>query len=100
MEKISLIFLISGLSANLVGQAPLFKAPVYVDDGILPLDVGYYGAPFAYDWNGDNKKDLIVGQLDQGMIRYYENYGENNDPVFNGYGFLQASSTTIVLPSG
>jgi hypothetical protein len=45
-------------------------------------------------------KDLIVGQLDMGMVRYYENVGEDNDPVFFGNSFLQANGATIQLPYG
>ncbi len=100
MKRIFAILIVSGLMIALHGQAPSFKTPVYIFDGATAIDVGLYGSPFSYDWNGDNKKDLIVGQFDMGMVRFYENVGENNDPVFFGNTFLQASGATIQLPYG
>ncbi|UCD06451.1 MAG: hypothetical protein JSV98_04265 [candidate division WOR-3 bacterium] len=100
MKQIFGTLVLAGLIFSVYGQEPIFKTPIYVFDGAAPMDVGFYGAPFAYDWNGDNKKDLIVGQLDMGMVRYFENVGEDNDPVFFGSTFLQANGATIQLPSG
>lgn len=100
MKQIFGTLVIAGLIFAVYGQAPSFKAPVYLLDGATALDVGFYGAPFAFDWNGDNKRDLVVGQLDMGMVRYYENVGEDDDPVFFGNSFLQAAGATIQLPYG
>ncbi|MDH4211923.1 MAG: hypothetical protein OEV79_10810 [candidate division WOR-3 bacterium] len=100
MKRIFATLVSAGLLITLHGQAPSFKTPIYVFDGAMAIDVGLYGAPFVYDWNGDSKKDLIVGQFDMGMVRYYENVGEDNDPVFFGNTFLQANGATIQLPYG
>jgi len=100
MKRIFAALFLGGLAFSIHGQVPSFKAPINLFDGATQIDVGFYGAPFAHDWNGDNKKDLIVGQLDMGMVRYYENVGENNDPVFFGNTFLQAGGATIQLPYG
>jgi hypothetical protein len=100
MNKLLTIILFSGLFLSLHGQAPEFETGQFVYDGALVIDVGYYGSPFMYDWNGDGKKDLITGQFTSGNIRYYENIGEHNDPVFSGFSYLQASSSIITLPYG
>jgi hypothetical protein len=100
MKKILALALLSGLFLLANAQAPTFENGEFLYDGIVLIDVGLYSSPFAFDWNGDGKKDLITGQFDQGNIRYYENIGEHNDPVFFGFSFLQASSTTINLPYG
>lgn len=40
-------------------------------------------APCIYDWNDDNKKDLIIGDAN-GNIWAYLNSGTNESPMFNG----------------
>jgi len=77
---------------------PEFHDGVFLFDGSDTLDVGSYSAPFAYDWNADGKKDLLVGQFHYGLIRFYPNVGTNNNPVFSGYAFLTADDSIISLP--
>jgi hypothetical protein len=100
MKKYMAILLFSGLLLMMHGQAPAFENGEFLYDGALIIDVGYYGSPFMYDWNGDGKKDLIAGQFTNGNIRYYENVGEDNDPVFGGFTYLQAGGSFIALPYG
>jgi hypothetical protein len=78
--------------------APKFHDGVFLFDGADTLDVGSYSAPYAYDWNGDGKKDLLVGQFVDGLIRFYPNVGTNYEPVFNGYELLTADGSIITLP--
>lgn len=100
MKNLSALLILSGLFTNITAQVPTFETGINLYDGTTPIDVGLYSAPIAYDWNGDFKKDLIVGQFDQGRIRYYENLGEDSNPAFSGFTFLQANSVTINLPYG
>ncbi len=100
MRKLMAILLLAGAVSLTHGQAPEFETGQFVYDGALIIDVGYYGSPFMYDWNNDGKKDLITGQFTSGYIRYYENIGEDDDPVFNGFSYLQASGSIITLPYG
>ncbi len=100
MRKLTILLLLSGSYVTITAQTPVFQTGININDGVTPIDVGLYSAPIAYDWNGDSKKDLIVGQFDQGRIRYYENAGEDNNPAFSGFSFLQANSATINLPYG
>jgi len=79
-------------------SAPEFHEGIFLFDGTDTLDVGFYSAPVAYDWNADGKKDLLVGQFVYGLIRFYPNIGTNYDPVFSGYEFLTADGSIISLP--
>ena len=46
------------------------------------------------DWNGDGKKDLIVGEM-YGDVYYFENKGTDAAPVFSGSSQLKANGTTL-----
>ena len=100
MKKLLTLILISGVFPTMSAQVPVFEPGESIYDGALVINVGLYSSPFAFDWNGDGKKDLIIGQFDQGNVRYYENVAEHDDPLFNGFSFLQANSATITLPYG
>lgn len=93
-------FLLALVGLLAYAQAPRFIGPTYILDSGVPIDVGYYGSPFIYDWDGDGKKDLIVGQFTGGYIRFYRNIGTDPEPLFSGYQFLYASGSQITLPSG
>jgi hypothetical protein len=68
--------------------------------GAAALDVGTYAIPCVADWNGDGKKDLLVGYQPSGMIRLYTNSGTDASPVFSSYSTLQAGGTNIQHTSG
>lgn len=68
-------------------QAPLFSRGVYVLANSSKLDVTGKAAPVTDDWNGDGKKDLIVGSMD-GRIRIYSNTGSDPFPAFKSSLFL------------
>jgi len=78
--------------------APKFHDGVFLFDGPDTLEVGFYSAPCAYDWDGDGKKDLLVGLFVGGLIRFYPNAGTNYEPVFGGYELLTADGSIISLP--
>ncbi len=61
------------------------------DTGPLITEGMGWASPVAYDWNGDGKKDLLVGEFGSGLehghfvgsyIRVYQNTGEDAAPVF------------------
>jgi len=97
--KVSLIALCSLLSVTLA-QMPVFHGPYRIADGGLPIDVGWYGAPTMFDWDGDGAKDMIVGQYEYGYMRFYHNTGTDTNPTFNGFTYLSASGSQITLPYG
>ena len=62
---------------------PIFGEPIELNNG--KLDVGSDSAPDVVDWNGDGKKDLVVGN-DDGEIFVFINQGTNRAPQFNSDG--------------
>ncbi len=64
----------SGLA---LGSAAEFQPPVRLEVDGTPVRVESpgYAAPCWADIDGDGKKDLLVGQFNQGKIRVYKNLG-------------------------
>ena len=67
--------------------------------GAAPLAPGTYAIPCVADWNGDGRKDLLVGYQFAGKIALYLNAGTDASPVFTNYANLQAGGVDIVHPS-
>ena len=81
-------------------QAAEFQPGVKIEADGKAIDVGRGRlVPPAVDWNGDGKKDLLVGQYKDGKIRLYLNQGTDNAPVFKDFTYLQAGGKVISLPS-
>jgi hypothetical protein len=64
-----------------------------------------YTIPCATDWNGDGKKDLLVGYQIAGKIAVFTNSGKDDQPVFTNFFNLQYLDSTngwkdIYHPSG
>jgi len=70
-----------------------------VNGSPIDIEVGHL-VPNVADWNNDGKKDLIVGQFNQGKIRLYLNNGTDSDPRFDNYEYIQSSYTDISLAYG
>jgi TolB-like protein len=64
-------------------QQPVFGKPIQLNGG--SLDVGSNSSPDVIDWNGDGKKDLIIGN-DDGEIFVFLNKGTNEDPQYDNKG--------------
>jgi TolB-like protein len=64
-------------------EQPVFGKPIKLNGG--KLDVGSNSSPDVVDWNGDGKKDLIVGNSD-GEIFVFLNKGTNEDPQYDNEG--------------
>jgi hypothetical protein len=69
---------------------------IYIRDGASDLSAPYWSVPFVYDWNGDGKKDLLVGHnhrdkngMNHGYVSFYKNIGADSAPSFNGFTYLQ-----------
>jgi len=75
------LYLNSGTAA-----APVFTSYVFLQAGGADLDVGSSGCqgafPRAADWNGDGRKDLLIGTA-LGSVRFYANTGTDASPEFN-----------------
>ena len=98
-SKLFLVLLFIFLSTK-TGNANFEKGVrLKVDGQIIDTDMGHL-VPWVTDWNGDGKKDLIVGQFNRGKIRLYLNTGSDHSPVLTDGGYLKATGREIRLPAG
>jgi hypothetical protein len=78
--------------------------PVYGDAVILrdaqerEMNVGSYCAPHVVDWNGDNKKDLLLGS-GEGTLSLYINEGTDRTPLFASPQPVQADGAPLDVGS-
>lgn len=70
----------------------VINATHFLEDKVLGIGLKSY--PCIVDWNGDGKKDLLVGDHD-GFIYIYLNTGKDNAPVFDRGFRLKSESTKI-----
>lgn len=76
------------LAALLAISCSTFAEPIQVRPGkpLLSssgnLAPGLFATPFATDWNGDGRKDLLVGYQNASKIAVYLNSGTDSEPVF------------------
>lgn len=74
-------------------EAPSFSGYVYATSGGQPLVCPASGClgvfPRVVYWDGDGRKDLMIGDAD-GKIRIYHNVGTDTDPTFDTGAFVQA----------
>lgn len=66
---------------------------------VIDVEIGHL-VPCVTDWNGDGKKDLVVGQFSGGRIRLYLNRGTDSKPAFKDFEYLKAGGAEISLPAG
>jgi len=93
-----------------------FAPGVRLLSGGKPIDVTTgHAAPYIYDFNGDGKRDLLVGEFGSGRyrgekttdngplanarLRVYLNTGSNKMPTYNGFKYLQADGENASVPS-
>ncbi len=96
-KAVSAVILMCGFA---IASAPQFGPYSWIEADGGRIDVGWYGAPCVVDWDGDDLKDLVLGQFTSGKIRFYANSGSNDSPVFTTYSFIQSDGTDISVPSG
>jgi hypothetical protein len=80
---------------------PEFQSGVRLqaDGKNIDVKIGHL-VPAVMDWNGDGKKDLIVGQFSGGRISVFLNQGSDDAPVFKDFSLLRADTKEIRLPAG
>ncbi|UCD76841.1 MAG: VCBS repeat-containing protein [Phycisphaerales bacterium] len=82
------------------GQLNLGPEEIVQADGVDITVVGFSVPCFAY-WDGDDLKDLIVGEgigLEDGKVRVYLNDGTVDAPHFTDFFFAQADGEDLVEP--
>jgi hypothetical protein len=63
-------------------EKPVFAtASIAVEVSGMPLNVKAHADPFAADWDGDGRWDLVVGAGD-GSVDFYRNEGTDKEPRF------------------
>ena len=62
---------------------------------LLSMDPGSYSIPCVTDWNGDGKKDLLVGYQTASKIALYLNTGTDANPLFSTSTNLKAAGVEI-----
>ncbi len=62
---------------------PIFAPAIRLNNG--SLDVGFDSSPAMVDWNGDGKKDLVVGNR-SGNVFVFLNIDEDSEPEFPSNG--------------
>jgi hypothetical protein len=97
MPLLLVLFLLASAAPSSAAP-PMFNTPVFVESSGDRIDVGSHSSPCVTDWDGDGLKDLILGQFDLGMIRFYPNVGTNEQPLFEGYTLMLADGEPILLP--
>jgi hypothetical protein len=78
-----------------------FAPPVRLEAAGKPIDtqVGH-AAPLVVDFDGDGKKDLLVGQFGDGILWFYKNVGTNAEPRYAAGVKFQAGGKDGRVPTG
>jgi hypothetical protein len=84
-------------------EAPAFDSGVYLQVGQpgakTDINVSARATPIVTDWNGDGRKDLVVGALD-GKVRVYLNEGTEGAPDFRTVQYAQENGADLLVPTG
>ncbi|MGM9702527.1 MAG: FG-GAP-like repeat-containing protein [Prevotella sp.] len=86
-----------------IAGAPILSQPIRLDGMEQDIRTCKHGLcyPALYDWNGDGKPDLLLGEFSTGdkenNIRVYINSGSRSKPRFSGHYFyaMDAEGDTI-----
>ena len=92
MQKFLCIFLFSAVFV--LADLPKFEDAGLINAGGSPIDL-IFPTPCVYYWDGDGKKDLIVGHFSSGKVNLYLNTGTNSAPVLGTSSFLKAGGADI-----
>ena len=100
------------LPTNAQEKESIFEKPFMIKAEGEILDTGEIGhaAPWLYDFNGDSKKDLLVGyfgkrdendkSIQGGKLLIFYNIGTNKTPKYKKGEFFKVDSKLGTVPSG
>ena len=88
------------LAVPTVSLAAEFEKPVMLKAGGEPVKVASpgYSCPSWADWDGDGKKDLLVGQFAKGLITVYKGDGGTGIPALAKGAPLLTGKQPAVVP--
>jgi len=90
--------LILYLNGGKPGQPRFRTKKLLLNSDGAPIDVGYSSCPWVVDWDGDGKKDLLVGAA-MGCVVWFKNTGREREPQFQFAGFLESDGKMILTPA-
>lgn len=98
------VFLLASLLALLplgVIHAGQLAKPVRLSAGeeLIDTEIGH-AAPHVADFDGDGKRDLLVGQFGGGKLKIYRNIGTNKNPQYEPPTFFQTHGEVVSVPTG
>ena len=76
---------------------PRFIGCLMLDDDEGPIDVGWYGVPYLYDWDDDGLLDIIVG-TSHNVLLWWKNTGTEASHRLKYMGFIQADGKRLEVP--
>ena len=83
------------------GKVLTFGEPVKIEAGGEPISSSIgHASPVVMDFDGDGRKDLLVGQFSGGKLRVYLNKGTNGKPELGEFFYLEAGGEEARVPSG
>ncbi|HEY8387563.1 MAG TPA: VCBS repeat-containing protein [Parasegetibacter sp.] len=101
----------SNLIINQIKGAPVLSEPVMItgkNGAIFSEGLGW-AAPAFFDWDGDGKKDLLLGEFGSGaernqylgnFIRLFKNTGSEDNPVFDDFRYAPLAHDENIAFSG
>lgn len=99
MKRVLLMLLC--FTTLVVGEIPTYNNSIVLKFNGEPMNTEYgHNSPCVVDWNGDGKKDLLVGEFHSQKLKYYENIGENENPKFGEGVYMQADGEDITVKAG
>ncbi len=93
--------LITFLFASFIyAQMPDFQSAEIMQANGSNITVGGHASPLVEDWNGDGKKDLLIGQFSGASILLFLNSGTNSSPILTTSAKLQADGKNLTTSAG
>lgn len=93
MSAYSQSFDFKTLEFNNIKNAPKFEQPKFLlnaNGDPIRVDKLGHAAPLFFDWDGDGKKDLLVGEFGSGKnsnLMVFKNIDKKRKPKFASEGF-------------